>query len=580
VSVTEAVFRAVGYEGRLREIGFRAAGRPRLRRRRRRQAAAAAVGLSLVIGPLVGAGSAAAAPGTPAARPAPVAAAPVAAAPVAAAPHAGSGMGEWPMAGANASNTRYQPDETVIGPGNVGGLVPKWTFRTAPGSGVWATPTEEGGVVYFPDSKGYLYAVDAATGHQIWSDYLPAIAPGLPATTLSRTSPVVDGGELILGDQQPEYTTGSGAHLLAVSRYTGKLIWITTVDAHPAAIMTGAPVLSGNVVYTGVSSNEESLETNPLYPCCTFRGSVAALDAQTGRLLWKTYTIPPNGGMAGGYSGGAVWGSTPVVDPATHLLYVGTGTNYTVPAGVCETPTQTGCTPPAPGDHLDSVLALDLATGAIRWAKRTEAADVWLPLNPAGPDYDFGSGPNLLNATAGGRPRQLLGIGQKSGVYWALDPVTGAVVWHTQVGPGSIMGGMQWGSATDGKRIYVAIGDLTDTPYRLGGSGPYAGETIAGGSWGALDASTGNILWQTPDPQGAIDIGFVSTANGVVYAGSDAGTGNNMYALDGGTGQIRWSFASGGSVVSGPAILNGVLFWGSGYWWGTENNAVYAFSLR
>jgi polyvinyl alcohol dehydrogenase (cytochrome) len=257
-----------------------------------------------------------------------------------------------------------------------------------------------------------------------------------------------------------------------------------------------------------------------------------------------------------------------VVDPTTHLLYVGTGTNYTVPAGVCETPTETGCTPPEPGDHLDSVLALDLATGGIRWAKRTEAADVWLPLNPAGPDYDFGSGPNLLNTTAGGRPRQLLGIGQKSGVYWALDPVTGAVVWHTQVGPGSIMGGMQWGSATDGKRIYVAIGDLTDTPYRLGGSGPYAGETIAGGSWGALDPSTGNILWQTPDPQGAIDIGFVSTANGVVYAGSDAGTGGNMYALDGGTGQIRWSFASGGSVVSGPAILNGVLFWGSGYWWG------------
>jgi PQQ enzyme repeat len=175
VSVTQAVCRAVDYKGRFRETGFRAARRPRLRprlrSRRRRQAAAAAVGLSLVIGPMAGAGSAAAAPGTPAAGPAPVPAAPL----------AGSGTGgTWPMAGANASNTRYQPDETVIGPGNVGGLVPKWTFRTAAGSGVWATPTEQGGVVYFPDSKGYLYAVDAATGHQIWSDYLPAILRGCP----------------------------------------------------------------------------------------------------------------------------------------------------------------------------------------------------------------------------------------------------------------------------------------------------------------------------------------------------------------------------------------------------------------
>lgn len=288
--------------------------------------------------------------------------------------------------------------------------------------------------------------------------------------------------------------------------------------------------------------------------------------------------VPPNGGETGGYSGGAVWGSTPVVDPATHMVYVGTGNNYTVPAGVCMSPAQAGCTPPPPSDHIDSVVGMDLSTGRVRWADRMEPSDVWVPLDPSGPDYDFGSGPNLISTTVSGRPRQLLGIGQKSGVYWALDPATGSIVWRTAVGPGSFMGDMQWGSATDGARVYVAIGDATGTPYTLGGSGPYAGETVAGGSWGALDAATGKILWQTPDPQGAIDIGFVSAANGVVYAGSDAGTGDNMYALDGATGQILWRFASGGSVVSGPAIVNGVLFWGSGYWWGAENNALYAFA--
>jgi polyvinyl alcohol dehydrogenase (cytochrome) len=101
-----------------------------------------------------------------------------------------------------------------------------------------------------------------------------------------------------------------------------------------------------------------------------------------------------------------------------------------------------------------------------------------------------------------------------------------------------------------------------------------------------MDQATGKILWQTPDPQGSFDIGFVSTANGVVYGGSVATTGTNMYALDAATGKILWSFASGGSVTGGAAIVDGSVYWGSGYC-GTEcftaptnNNKVYAFGLR
>ncbi len=203
---------------------------------------------------------------------------------------------------------------------------------------------------------------------------------------------------------------------------------------------------------------------------------------------------------------------------------------------------------------------------------------------PVGLDFDFGAGPNLFTTTSPvtGRPEQLLGVGQKSGVYWAVDPATGKVAWQTRVGPA----GIEYGTATDGRRIYVAEADFDNSPCTLGGSGPYAGKIVTGGSWAALDPATGKILWQTPDPQGAVDTSFVSTANGVVYAGSMAATGTNM-DLDAATGKILWSFASGGSVTGGAAIADGSVYWGSGYCGTaclgsapvTNNNKVYAFSL-
>ncbi|MBO0836849.1 MAG: PQQ-binding-like beta-propeller repeat protein, partial [Actinobacteria bacterium] len=178
--------------------------------------------------------------------------------------------GQWPVAGQNTSNDRYQPNETIIGPGNVSKLTPKWTFTTAPGTGVWATPTLAGGIVYFialdEGKPGYLYAADAATGKQIWSDYIPDLSPLLPADASTRTSPVVFGDELIFGDQHNG--TGTGAHLMAVNRFTGKLKWITTVDSQVAAQITGSPVVLGSVVYGGTSSSEEALDGTS-YPCCT-----------------------------------------------------------------------------------------------------------------------------------------------------------------------------------------------------------------------------------------------------------------------------------------------------------------------
>ncbi|HEY7812410.1 MAG TPA: PQQ-binding-like beta-propeller repeat protein [Nakamurella sp.] len=488
--------------------------------------------------------------------------------------------GSWPAAGNDTADTRDAAGARIIGPANASRLTTAWSATTA--GNVTTTPVVDDGTVYFPDSGGKLWALSAATGKVTWShDISTYTGPG----SVGRTSPALYRDELVLGTTSPPH----GAYLVAVDRRTGGLLWRTRVDANPAAIMTGAPVVYRGVAYAGVSSSEETLAEQPGYICCTFRGSVVAVDATTGRLLWQTVTVPA------GYSGGAVWGSTPAIDPTDNLLYVGTGNNYSVPAGVCSTPSAKGCAPPPPGDHIDSVLALDLATGAVHWAMSTVAGDTFTdvclqqPGPNCGADFDFGSGPNLIRLPSG---RQLLGIGQKSGVYWALDPVTGAVAWRTTVGPGGVVGGIEWGSATDGARVYVAIADLEDKPYQITTVG--GGRTATnGGSWAALDAATGRVLWQVADPQKAADLGYVSTANGLVYAGSTASSGDDMYVLNAATGTILWRFASGGPVVSGAAIAGGTVYWGSGYSFATgcpnasgsaltcpgDNDKLYAFRL-
>jgi polyvinyl alcohol dehydrogenase (cytochrome) len=304
---------------------------------------------------------------------------------------------------------------------------------------------------------------------------------------------------------------------------------------------------------------------------------MVALDANTGAMLWKTWTMPPNGGQPGGYSGGAIW-QPPAIDPGRNLLYVGTGNNYSVPASVeaCAAANPTSdCT--APDDFFNTALALDLSTGQIRWSKKLGTYDAWNDAcgggaqatncpSPAGPDFDLGgSGPNLLP--------QMVGFGHKSGIYWALNPDTGSLLWSTVIGPGGILGGIEWGTATDGRRIYAAISNSSHVAYTL----TPTGQPASGGSWTALDVATGAIIWQTADPAGAMDSGSVSEANGVVYAGSGSG---GMYALDAQTGDILWSFASGGSVIDGPSISDGVLYWGSGYArTGIANNVLYAFGL-
>jgi polyvinyl alcohol dehydrogenase (cytochrome) len=498
-----------------------------------------------------------------------------------------AGAGLWLTAGHDLRNTRFQNTETTINVANVANLAVKWQFTT--GGDVSATPAVDDTAVYFPDWAGNLFAVDRNTGALLWSRQIPDYT-GV-AGDYVRATPVVAGGKLIFGDQGGKF--GAGARVMAVDKANGNLLWITQVENEPYGMVTQSAIVDGNTVYVGLASFEEVIAAlDPTYPCCHERGSILALNARTGRILWKTYTVPE------GYSGGAVWGSTPAVDHSRGSLYIATGNNYSMPQSVMDCVIAAGNDPAAiqacisPDNHFDSVMALNLSTGAVKWATTAIPFDAWnvacLPgfdgtncPQPSGPDFDFGQGPALFTVNTPSGKQDLVGAGQKSGQYWAFNPDTGAIVWTTQVGPGGVTGGLQWGSATDGKRIYVADANSTGTAWTLIQNGQAIGPTVTSGFWSAWDAATGQILWQTADPAGGQtqDPGAVSAANGVVYACSADPVGH-MYALNADTGSVLWSFASGGACNAGAAISNGTVYWGSGYrQFFTGNNIFYAFAI-
>lgn len=485
---------------------------------------------------------------------------------------------DWPIQGQNIRNTRSSHGEQRISSMNVNSLHPKWVFTTE--GDVSATPTVADDAIYFPDWAGNLYAVNRRNGQLIWShkiadyDHFPG--------AFARVSPAVHGDDLIIGDIESASAVHNGANIMSIDRRTGTLRWITQVDLHPAAIITGSPVFLGDVVYVGVSSSEETLAKDPAYPCCSFRGSMVALNVATGEILWQTYVVPNNLSRPDGYSGAAIW-QPPAIDERRGSLYVGTGNNYEVPQDVknclanSSADAQSGCF--ARDDYFDTALALELTTGRVKWARRVQGPDVWTvaclsnpnPVScpePDSPDYDLsGSGPNLFE--------NMVGFGQKSGIYWMLNPDDGSVRWSSMVGPGATLGGIEWGSATDGKRIYAAVANGNHKPYPL-----IDGTSTTGGAWSALDAATGKILWQRADPTQAIDTGAVSVSGDVVFAASYSG---NMHALNANTGEILFTFMSGGSVIDGPSIVDDTVYWGSGYKHippGTPNNKVYAFTVE
>lgn len=512
----------------------------------------------------------------------------------------------WLMGGQNFSNTRNAASENRISPETAGNLVTKWAFTTE--GDVSATPAVDGKAVYFPDWRGNLYSIDAETGGLVWKKKIIDYTTG-QTTNFARATPAIAGDKLIIGTQMGNPKIG--AHVLAINKLTGQLLWKTQVDNHPASIITQSAVVYGDRAYVGVASLEEGIASDPTYPCCNFRGSMVCLNVNTGQVLWKTYTVPQITPQAGskGYSGGAIWGSTPVIDTKRNSVYITTGNNYTVPNSVTSCVARGGtadqvracilATEDATKNYVDAFVAMDLTTGAVKWAKSAQPFDAWTvacffggpncPPN-AGPDYDFGQGPALFGVGSGNTKRELLGAGQKSGIYWALNPDNGEVVWQTKVGPGGELGGLQWGSAVDGQRVYTAVSNYRLDPYALT-VGPGAGTVVRGGFWASLNAETGAKIWEVaasnPPANGApagtvaTNQGMVTVANGVVFAGAMDAPGT-MYAFNAATGEKLWSFESGGSVNSGAAVVKGSVYWGSGYTnfgLGTPGYKLYAFKI-
>jgi polyvinyl alcohol dehydrogenase (cytochrome) len=512
-----------------------------------------------------------------------------------------AGAADWLSGGQDIQNSRSQASETAISSANAGALTKKWSYVTA--GDVSATPAVDGALVFFPDSAGSLYAVARSTGALVWKADIAAIT-GI-AGDYARATPAISGSTLVIGTQSGKFETAAtpaalrGAYLLGLNKATGALKWKTKVDDHFTTIITQSAQVYKTTAYIGTASNEEAYANKLFsggtpYVCCSFRGSVSAVDVATGAVKWKRYMTPADPG----YSGAAIWGSTPAIDQARNAVYVTTGNNYSLPAS------RTACVDAAAddaakraclaGDLLDSIVALDLTTGAVKWSYAALASDAWntdcglpgfsdggtndptnCPAN-AGPDYDFGQGPMLFKAKIGGVQTDVIGAGQKSGQFHLLNRATGASIWTTQVGPGGLTGGLQWGSSTDGKRIYVAESNSTN---------------IAQGWWSALDPSTGAVLWTTPDPGpplfGPFGFGYsaqgpVSSANGVVY-GCSLNQSGPMLAMDAATGAVRWRYDSGSSCLGGAAIADGTVYWGTGYRafapLTTPGNSLTAFSI-
>jgi polyvinyl alcohol dehydrogenase (cytochrome) len=480
----------------------------------------------------------------------------------------------WAGWSPSPTNTRFQPsDQAGLRVADVPRLELKWAFGFPDASVAWAQPTAADGRVFVGSQNGTVYALDAKTGCIYWT----FSARGGVRTAMAVSAPRASSPALV-------YFGDTAANAYALNADTGAPVWIRKVDDHPFARITGSPTFYEGRLYVPVSSYEEAQGSDPHYPCCTFRGSVSALDASSGRVIWKTYMIKDSPRRRGtstagvplwGPAGSGIW-SAPTIDAKRRVVYVGTGNTYSAPAQASS----------------DAVVALDLNTGAIRWMKQVTPNDVFVtgcradnPNCPevAGPDVDFGSPPMLTRA--GGR--DVIVIGQKSGVGFAMDPDRhGEVIWQYRAGRGGTLGGMEWGGAVDGERAYFAVSDI---------------QQPEPGGLHAVNVISGQRVWfappQTPVCGGGNGCNSAQSAAitiipGVIFSGANDGALRAYSTTD---GTIMWQYdtnrefgsingvpAKGASIIGpGPVVAGGMVYINSGYggFGGRPGNVLLAFGL-
>ncbi|MFK4533478.1 polyvinyl alcohol dehydrogenase (cytochrome) [Bradyrhizobium ottawaense] len=489
----------------------------------------------------------------------------------------------WNGWGVDTNNSRFQPaDMAGLTAEQVPRLRLKWAYAFPGASVSFAPPTIVGGILFIGGTDRKVHALDARSGCTLWT---LAIDAAVRAAISFAPLPGSDQFAIFFGDLR--------ANAYAVNALTGALMWKTKVEEHAAARITGAPTLHSGVLYVPVSSIEEAAGSQASYECCTFRGSVVALDAATGKLVWQAYTIPevphPTGKNARGTqlfgpSGAAIW-SAPTIDAKRNAVYVATSNSYSNP----------------PAATADAILAFELATGKLLWKQQATPKDAFVVAcftadksncpEDHGPDHDFGQSPILVTLRDG---RRVLVIAQKSGVVHALDPDDGGkILWQTRIGKGGALGGSEWGSAADGERIYVANSDV-----RFMRDGTRQLDSTQGGGLFGLDLASGKIAMEVP-PVACGDrpkcspalSAAVSLIPGVVFSGGVSGF-LRAYATD---GKLLWEFdtaqdfkavngvpAHGGAIDGpGPVIAGGMLYTNSGYgqWSGVAGNVLLAFEV-
>lgn len=466
----------------------------------------------------------------------------------------------WNGWGVDAHNTRFQRDPGLSA-ADVPRLKVKWAFAHAGGSTGQATIA--GGRVLVNSSAGSVYALDAKSGCAYWR---------FDADAGTRSSIVI--GPFKGANGAPRYAAYFADELrnvYALDAESGALFWKAKVDEQIGARVTGSLALASGKLFVPISSVEEALATDDSYQCCRFRGAVVALDADIGKVLWKTYTTKTEpkpfkknakGTQMYGPAGGAIW-SAPTIDEKRKLVYIGTGDSYT----------------DVPYDGADAIMALDMESGAVRWTHQMTLGDAFIigcsgrrsvancP-SKVGNDSDFGASPILV--TSGGK--DMLLAGQKSADVYALDPESGVILWQKKVGAGGPLGGVEFGPAVDTKTIYVAISDIF-----MQGAKP---------GLNALRIADGQLLWSASAR--AIGCGWknqwcnpalsqaVSAISGVVFAGSmdghfrayDSATGRSLFDDD--TAVLHRAVdgrdvAGGGLDGAGPTIAGGMVFVTSGY---------------
>jgi len=414
----------------------------------------------------------------------------------------------WTSLGGVDSNFR-NADETTLTLDNAGTLVEGWTFQTRGQPN--GTPAVVGEHVY-ATATGGVYCIDRESGDLVWERDL--------GTT---SSPTYADGVLYLhaGDTQ----------VIALDAESGDDIWSVRSSDQPTAGITSSPVVAGDTVLVGLSSGEEGY----IRSGSTFRGGVAAFDIADGAERWTYYTADPP------HNGSAVW-STVSVDLEARVVYGTTGNNYTG----------------EPGPHSDSIFAISLDDGAPLWVTQVTEDDVFtimnLTLPDSGPDYDFGTNPILFEGEVDGEARRLVGAGQKSGIFWALDRDSGEVVWEHKVSFGATAGGIINNGAFDGERIVVAgFPGLSDAP----GSEPDNGDSQSTSRIVAL-AVDGTQVWEKQLP--AQVWGPITTTGAVTFVPVFL----EMHVLEAATGKTIAVFPTDGTIATGAAIADGYAYFGSG----------------